>query len=248
MSGPITRIDAVAADLYRISTAMPPGLVPGGFTFNQYLLVDEAPLLVHTGPRALFRGVSAAIETVLSLDRLRYVGFCHFEADECGALNGFLDAAPSAEVLCSQVGAMTSVGDLARRPPRALADGETVALGQRVIRWIDAPHVPHGWDNGFLFEETRRILFCGDLFTQGGSDHPPLADDILESSEVMRSGMDYFAHGANTRPLLEQLATLQPRLLACMHGSAFAGDGARLLRQLADALAAPGQGTGLPGP
>lgn len=238
MTEPATRIDAVGAELYRISTAIPPQVVPGGFTFNQYLLVDEAPLLVHTGPRGLFTGVRAAIETVLPMDRLRYVGFCHFEADECGALNDVLDAAPDAVALCSQVGAMTSIDDLARRPPRALGDGETLVLGKRVIRWIDAPHVPHGWDNGFLFEQTQGTLFCGDLFTQGGNERPPLADDILETSEAMRSGMDYFAHGTNTRPVLERLAAMGPQLLACMHGSAWAGDGAALLRRLADAVEA----------
>jgi flavorubredoxin len=229
-----TRIDAIGDSLYRINT--PSDAAPGGFSFNQYLLVDEEPLLFHTGLRAQFDAVSAAIATVISLNQLRYVAFCHVEADECGALNEFLAVAPRAEPLCSQVAAMTSVVDLADRPPRVLQDGETLSLGSHIVQWLDAPHVPHGWENGFLFEQTTRTLFCGDLFTQGGSKHAPVADDVLETSEQMRASMDYFAHGANTRPVLERLAGLEPRTLCCMHGSAYHGDGAALLRQLADAI------------
>jgi flavorubredoxin len=133
---------------------------------------------------------------------------------------------------------MTSILDLADRPPRVLLDGEEMSLGKHVVQWIDAPHVPHGWENGFLFEKTTRTLFCGDLFTQGGSDHAPLADGIFEPSEQMRASMDYFAHGANTRPVLARLAALEPQTLACMHGSAYRGDGGSLLRQLADEMSA----------
>jgi len=236
METPGTTISPIGDDLYRISTAVSPDVVPGGFSFNQYLLVDEAPLLVHTGLRGMFKDVRQAVETVIPVQKLRYIAFCHVEADECGSLNEFLAAAPRAEALCSQVAAMTSVEDLANRSPRVLADGEQLSLGKHVVTWVDAPHVPHGWENGFLFENATRTLFCGDLFTQGGSDHEPLAEGILESSEMMRAGMDYFAHGANTRPVLERLAALEPRILACMHGSAFRGDGGALLRELADRL------------
>ena len=236
MSQPITRIDAIGESLYRISTAMPPQFMPGGFTFNQYLLIDEAPLLFHTGPRGLFSAISQAVSEVFPLEELRYVAFCHIEADECGALNAFLAAAPNAEPLCGQVAAMTSVADLADRMPHVLADDEVLSLGKHAVQWLDAPHVPHGWENGFLFETTERTLFCGDLFTQGGSEHDPLSDDILISSESMRARMDYFAHGANTRPVLERLAELEPRTLACMHGSAYRGDGGALLRKLAIGL------------
>ena len=238
MSQPRTRIDAIGENLYRIHTPLGPEVVPGGFSFNQYLLVDEQPLLFHTGLRGLFGPVSAAIASVMPLEKLRYISFCHYESDECGALNDFLRVAPNAEPLCSQVGAMTSVGDISDRPPRAMADGEELSLGKHVVQWIDAPHVPHGWDNGFLFEKTTRTLFCGDLFTQGGDQHEPLADQILENSEQMRAGMDYFAHGANTGPVLERLAALGPQTLACMHGSASRGDGAALLRALAGKLGA----------
>lgn len=238
MGQPITRINAIGDNLYRISTAVSPDTVPGGFTFNQYLLIDDAPLLFHTGPRGLFGAVTEAIETVLPVRNLRYIAFCHVEADECGALNDFLKAAPQAEALCGQVAAMTSIEDLADRPPRVLANDEEVSLGRHVVQWLDAPHVPHGWENGFLFERKTYTLFCGDLFTQGGSEHEPLADNILETSERMRATMDYFAHGSNTRAVLERLAGLHPRVLACMHGSAFQGNGGALLRQLADSLEA----------
>jgi len=236
MSTPTTRIDPIGESLYRISTSVSPDVVPGGFSFNQFLLVDEAPLLFHTGLRGQFDAVCQAISTVIPVESLRYIGFCHVEADECGALDLFMDAAPTAEPLCSQVAAMTSIGDLASRPPRVLDPGETLSLGRHVVEWHDAPHVPHGWENGFLFERTTRTLFCGDLFTQGGDAPEPLGQDILETSEQMRAGMDYFAHGPNTGSVLEHLAELEPQTLACMHGSAYRGDGGALLRRLAQRL------------
>lgn len=236
MNQTTTRIDAIGDKLYRISTAMPPEFMPGGFTFNQYLLIDEAPLLMHSGLRGQFEAISKAIATVMPVEKLRYIAFCHVEADECGALNQFLQVAPRAEPLCSQLAALTSIGDLADRPPQAMANGETLSLGQHVVEWIDAPHVPHGWENGFLFERQTKTLFCGDLFTQGGNELEPVADDILASSENMRAGMDYYAHGPQTSAVIERLAALEPRTLACMHGSAYQGDGASLLRELARRL------------
>ncbi len=231
-----TRVDEVADGIYRIST--PVTVLPGGFTFNQYLVADEQPLLFHSGPRATFPLVSEAVSKVVPLETLRYVGLSHFEADECGSLNEFLAQAPRAVPVCSQVAAMVAVSDTANRPPRALADGEVLDLGRHKVRWIDAPHVPHGWECGYLFEEATKTLLCGDLFTQGGAEHAPVTEgDILGPSEAMRLGMDYFAHGPGTRPSLERLAALAPRTLACMHGSAWRGDGQALLLALADALA-----------
>jgi len=234
---PETAIDEIADGIYRISTGFAGGDVPGGFSFNQYLVTDDEPLLFHTGMRGLFANTRAAIETVLPVSRLRYIAFSHAEADECGAMNQFLAAAPKAEVLCSKIAAMTYAGDQADRPPRALADGETLSLGRRQMRWIDAPHVPHGWDCGFMADTTTKTLFCGDLFTQVGDSNPPLTEgDILEPSEMMRKAMDYYAHGGNTRTALEKMAALNPTTLACMHGSAYKGDGAKLLRALGDRL------------
>jgi flavorubredoxin len=230
-----TRVDEVSDGIYRIST--PVTVLPGGFSFNQYLVLDEQPLLFHTGPRRMFPLVREAVAAVMPVDRLRYVGLSHFEADECGALNEFLAVAPQAVPLCGRIAAMVSVDDVADRKARALEDGETLGLGRHRVRWLDTPHVPHAWECGFLFEETTRTLLCGDLFTQGGAEHQPVTEsDILGPSEAMRAALDYYAHGASTRPTLERLAALGPRTLACMHGSAWQGDGRRLILALADSL------------
>jgi flavorubredoxin len=229
-------VDEIAERIYRISAPVEiPGA--GGFSFNQYLIDDEAPLLFHTGPRKLFPAVREAVARVLPVERLRYIGFSHFEADECGALNQFLAVAPRAEPLCGRIAAMVSVSDFADRAPRALADDETVSLGRCSVRWLDAPHLPHAWECGFLFETTTATLLCGDLFTQGGADNPALTDgDILAPSEAFRRQLDYFAHSTATRAMIERLASLRPSPLACMHGSAWRGDGAALLRGLADSV------------
>jgi flavorubredoxin len=230
-----TRIDEIADGLYRIHTPLPD--VPGGFSFNQYLLRDEQSLLFHTGPRALFPQVRDAIASVMPLKDLRYIGFAHVESDECGSLNQFLEIAHDAVPLCGRIAAMVSVHDIADRPPKVLADGESLNLGRYSVRWLDAPHVPHGWENGFLMVEGLGALLCGDLFTQPGADHPPIVEsDILGPSEAMRARMDYFAHGPDTLPVLKRLADLQPKILACMHGSAWRGDGGALLGKLAEAL------------
>ena len=231
-----TRIDEIADGIYRISTpvAFPGG---GGFSFNQYLIDDDEPLLFHTGPRKLFPLVAEAVAHVMPLQRLRHVSFSHVEADECGSLNEWLGVAPQAAPLCGRIAAMTSVGDLADRAPRALADGELLSLGRHSVRWFDTPHLPHGWECGLLMEEKTRTLLCGDLFTQGGSENAPLVEtDILGPSEVFRQPMDYYAHSPDTRRLLEKLALANPATMACMHGSAWRGDGAKLLRALADAV------------
>ena len=170
--------------------------------------------------------------------RLRHVAFSHVEADECGALNQWLAAAPRAAPLCGTVAAMVSINDLADRPPRALADGEMVSLGQHRVRWFDAPHLPHGWECGFLMEEHTATLLCGDLFTQPGHGQQALTDtDVLGPSEAFRHAMDYYAHGPNTRRRAGKLAQANPGTLACMHGSAWRGDGAGMLRALAAELA-----------
>jgi flavorubredoxin len=229
-------VDEIAERIYRISASVEiPGA--GGFSFNQYLIDDEAPMLFHTGPRKLFPAVREAVARVLPVERLRYIGFSHFEADECGALNQFLAAAPRAEPLCGRIAAMVSVSDFVDRAPRALADDETVSLGRRSVRWLHTPHLPHAWECGFLFETTTATLLCGDLFTQGGADNPALTEsDILAPSEAFRRQLDYFAHSTGTRAMIERLASLRPSTLACMHGSAWRGDGAALLRALADSV------------
>jgi flavorubredoxin len=231
-----TQIDEIAAGIYRIAT--PLAAVPGGFSFNQYLIADDQPLLFHTGLRRLFPLVREAVATVLPFERLRYISFGHYEADECGSLNDALAVAPRAEPLCGTIAAMVSIGDIADRPPRALKHGETVSLGAHTVRWLDAPHLPHAWENGFLFEATTKTLLCGDLFTQPGAEHPPLTEgDILGPSEAFRRQLDYYAHGKNTVPLFAMLAETKPTTLACMHGAAWRGDGAALLRALGESVA-----------
>ena len=238
-----TRIDEIADGIYRISTSIQPAVFPGGFTFNQFLIADDAPLLYHTGMIRLFPAVRRAIETILPLDQLRYLSCSHFEADECGALNLFLDAAPNATAVCSAVGARVTIGEYAIRPPQPMRDGERLSLGRHVVRWLDAPHVPHGWDCGYMLEETSGTLFCGDLFTQPGNDHEPIVEtDILAASEAKRKRLNYYALARDTRTILARLAGTRPRVLACMHGSAWRGEGAKMLDALADALdsGAPG--------
>jgi flavorubredoxin len=231
-----TNLHEIAAGIYRINTplALPDG---SAFSFNQYLVADDEPLVFHTGARGLFPLVSDAIARVLPLASIRYVAFAHFEADECGALNEFLAAAPRAVPVASQVGAMVSVNAFADRPARAMADGEVLRTGRRAFKWLDAPHVPHGWDNGFMMELETRTMFSGDLFTQGGSGAVALTEsDILGPSEAFRAPMDYFAHAPHTAAVLEKLARENPQTLACMHGSAWRGDGAGLIRALAKTL------------
>ena len=238
MNMPVASIHAIAPDLYRISVAMPPEFIPGGFSFNQYLLVDERPLLFHTGPRKLFPLVRAQIETVIPLEQLRYIAFSHVEADECGALPDFLAAAPQAQPVCSDIAAMVSMNDLVDVPPLGLADGQPLVTGRHKLVWHSTPHLPHGWECGYLFDESSRTLFCGDLFTQPGMGGEALIEsDILESSEAFRRQMDYFSHTVHAPALIEKLARLRPELLACMHGSAWTGDGAAQLRKLGLSLA-----------
>jgi flavorubredoxin len=232
-----TNVAEVGDGLYRINTPVELPGGPGAFSFNQYLLVDDEPLLYHTGPKRMFPLVREAVASVMPVERLRWVAFSHVEADECGALNEWLAAAPRATPLCGNLAAMVSISDIADRAPKGLADGETLRTGRRMLRWMDAPHVPHGWECGYLFEETTKTLFCGDLFTQGGKGAKPVVEtDILGPSERMRGGMDYFAHGPSLAPGARSSRPSSPTL-ACMHGSAWRGAGKPLLLALADAVA-----------
>jgi len=165
-AGSGTRIDEIVDGIYRIST--PVTVIPGGFIFNQYLIVNDEPLLFHTGLRRMFPLVRDAIGTVIPVDRLRYISFSHFEADECGALNEFLNVAPQAVPLCGEIAALVSINDVADRPARALADGKDLWLGQHQVRWFATPHLPHAWECGFLAEETTQTLLCGDCSHKAG--------------------------------------------------------------------------------
>jgi flavorubredoxin len=232
-----TNVHEIAEGIYRINTPLPADVSPGGFSFNQYLIVDDEPLLFHTGPRKMFPLVREAVASVMPVENLRHVAFSHVESDECGSLNEWLRVAPRAAPLCGRVAALVSIEDLADRSPRALADGETLQLGHHSVQWFDAPHLPHAWECGFMMETRTRTLLCGDLFTQPGIGEIPLTEsDILGPSEAFRHEMDYFSHTKNAGAMLERLASTAPATLACMHGSAWRGDGAGLLRELAAAL------------
>jgi flavorubredoxin len=232
-----TNIAEIAEGIYRINTPVPPPVIPGGFSFNQYLILDDEPLLFHTGPRRMFDLVSEAIQKVMDIQKLRYVGLSHFEADECGSLNDFLHAAPNAQPLCGRIAAMTSINDMADRAPKVLADDEQLSLGKHTIRWFDTPHMPHGWECGLMLEEATRTFLCGDLFTQPGPGAVPLVEtDIWGPSEALRQKLDYYSHSAASGQILKRLAEHDPASLACMHGSAWHGDVPKLLLQLAAAI------------
>jgi flavorubredoxin len=232
-----TNIHEIAEGIYRINTPVSIPGVSGRFNFNQYLITDEAPLLFHAGPRRMFPLVSEAVGRVVPVEKLRYIGVSHFEADECGALNDWLASAAAAEPVCSRIGATVSLSDVADRAPRAIADGEVLDLGKHTLRWFDTPHMPHAWDCGLMMETSTGTLLCGDLFTQGGAGEEPLVEkDILGPSEAFRAPMDYYAHAPNTGELLGRLAKERPSTLACMHGSAWRGDGSALLLALAEIL------------
>jgi len=218
-----TRIDEIAAGIHRLSTFIA-DVPPHGFTFNQYLIDAEQPLLFHCGGRQLFPLVSAAVATLMPLTRLRWISFGHVESDECGAMNQWLAAAPQAEVVHGAIACMVSLNDLADRPPRALANGEVLDLGGKRVRYIDTPHVPHAWESGLIFEETTRTLFTGDLFTQLG-DGPALTEhSIVAAASRAEEGFQATALTPATAATIRALKSLQPTRLAVMHGSCFTGD------------------------
>ena len=228
-----TTTHEIAADVFRLSTFVPV-VTPDGFTFNQFLIRAEQPLLFHTGQRGLFPSVSAAAARLVPLPALRWITFGHVEADECGAMNQWLAAAPRSEVAHGQVGVDVSLTDLADRPPRVLQDGEVLDLGSRRVRHLDTPHVPHAWEARLLFEETTRTLLCGDLFTHTGNGPALTASDIVGPARAAEETFRASCLTPATGPTIRALADLQPRTLALMHGSSFDGDAPQALRDLAD--------------
>ena len=228
-----TKIDEIADGIYRLSTFVP-DVGPTGFTFNQFLIDDEEPLLFHTGQRMLFDSVREAIATVVPVDTLRWITFGHVEADECGSMNQFLEAAPRAEVAHGGLGCMVSLNDLADRPPVPLADGQALELGRHRVRHIDTPHVPHGWEARVLFEETTKTLFCGDLLTQLGPCPALTENDVLAAAAQAEDVFGATCLTPTTAPTIRSLAELDPTTLAVMHGSSVTGDCSDALVGLAD--------------
>jgi flavorubredoxin len=235
----MARIDEIAPDLYRVSIYVP----QFDLQFNHFLIRDDEPLLFHTGMRGMFPEVREAIGKLIDPASLRWISWSHFEVDECGALNQWLAVAPDAQAICSQVGAMVNINDFADRPPRGLMKDDVIETGRHRYRFVPTPHLPHGWDAGVLFEETSGVLLCSDLFHQLGDVEPVTSADVLGRWDAAIAAyqahpvlMDYVPLTPATRRRLDELADLQPRVLAAMHGSTFVGDGGAALRSAADML------------
>jgi flavorubredoxin len=229
-------VTEIARDTYRISTYIP----EVDLQFNQFLVLDDEPLLFHTGMRALFPVVREAVAGLVDPARLRWLGFSHFEADECGSLNEWYELAPESRALCSLVGKLVSVDDFApARPARGMKNGETFTTGSHRFCFVQTPHLPHCWDAGLLFDETTDTLFCSDLFHQLGDVEAVTTTDVIGRFEqVLRSYQkgplaDYMPYTPRTRRILDSIAALQPTTLAAMHGSTYTGDGARAIGELA---------------
>ena len=234
-----TKTDEIAAGVYRFSTAVS-GIGPESFTFNQFLIDADEPMMFHLGHRNMFGAVSEAVARVIPLGRLRHLGFGHVEADECGSMNAWLAAAPQAQIIHGATACQVSLADLADRPPRPLAVGEVIDLGGKRMRWIDTPHVPHEWEAGPFWEETGATLTCGDLLTHGGAGPALTEADIAAPAIATEDVFHAMSMAPATVPTLRRLADLKPKTLALMHGSSFSGDGAAALLSLADHCAKAG--------
>jgi flavorubredoxin len=234
----MTTISEVAPDVFRINTYFS----DFGLGFSQFLVRDEEPLLYHTGMRGLFPIVRDAVSKLIDPVRLRWIGFSHFEADECGSLNEWQAIAPNATPVTSMVGKMVSIDDFATRPAKGMEEGEEFSTGSRTYRFVRTPHVPHGWEAGLLFETTNQILFCSDLMHQNGDVEPHTVEDVLDRTrdtlvEYQASPLaNYFPYTPLTAPIMDKLIALEPRYLATMHGSVFEGDGANALRGYGEIL------------
>ncbi|MEY2588623.1 MAG: hypothetical protein QOJ67_607 [Acidimicrobiaceae bacterium] len=227
-------VDEIADGIYRISTWIP-DVSPEGFTFNQFLVRGDEPLLFHTGPRMLFPFVAEAVATVVPVESLRWITFGHVEADECGSMNMWLAAAPNSQVAHGALGCDVSLNDLCDRPPRALEEGEVIDIGGKRLRQISTPHVPHGWEAQVLFEETTGTLLCGDLFTQVGAPPALTSDDVIDPAMAAEAMFHATCLTPQTAPTLRALGDLDPTVLGIMHGSSFQGDGRKALYELAAA-------------
>jgi flavorubredoxin len=220
--------------LFRFSTFVPHIAPPAGFTFNQFLVMGERPMLFHLGHRKMFPSIAEAVARVLPLENLRWLSFGHVEADECGAMNEWLAAAPNAEIVHGMIGTAVSINDLADRPAHTLGDGEVLDIGGHRLRFIATPHVPHGWEAGIFFDETTSTLLGGDLFSHTGDGPALTGTDIVGPAIEAEAMFGFSSLNPTTGATLRKLGALEPALLAVMHGSSFAGDGSAALRHLAD--------------
>ena len=229
------RIAEIADGIYRLSTFVPEIAPPAGFTFNQFLVLGDEPLLFHTGLRRMFPSAREAVARIIPPERLRWIAFGHYEADECGAMNEWQAVAPQAQVAHGQIGCLVSLNDMADRAPRILADSEVIDLGGgRRLRYLDTPHIPHGWDAGVMLEESSGTLLCGDLFTQMGDGPAVTESDVVGPAVATEDMFRYSSLNPGMGATIRRLAELAPQRLALMHGPTFAGDGSVALRALAD--------------
>jgi flavorubredoxin len=225
-----TRVTEVADGIHQLTTYVD----VADFSFNQYLVTGDEPLLFHTGGRQLFPLVSEAISKIVPVESLRWISFGHVESDESGSMNDFLARAPAATVAQSVIGCMVSLNDLADRPPRALANGEVLDIGGHRLRWIDTPHVPHGWETGVLYDETTKTLLCGDLFTRAGAYEAASDDDVVGPAVAAEDMFGAMSLAPTTGATIRGLAELDIATLALMHGPAYGGDASKALLELAD--------------
>jgi flavorubredoxin len=227
------RTNEIADGVYRLSTFIPQ-VPPTGLAFNQFLILGEEPLLFHTGMRGLFPLVREAVAKLMPLEKLRWITFGHYEADECGSMNDWLAVAPNAQVAHGLIGCMVSLNDMADRAPRILKNSEVIDLGGKRVHYLDTPHVPHGWEAGVLYEETTGTLLCGDLFTQYGECDATTESDIVSAAIAGEDIANFSALNPAMGATLRKLAELKPRTLALMHGPSYTGDGAAALIALGD--------------
>lgn len=228
-----TKINEIASGVYRLSTFIPQ-VPPTGLAFNQFLILGDEPLLFHTGMRGLFPLVRDAVSKLTPPEKLRWISFGHYEADECGSMNEWLAVAPQAQVAHGMTACGVSLNDMADRAPRMLTHGEVIDLGGKRARYLDTPHVPHGWEAGLMYEETTGTLLCGDLFTQYGECDALTESDIVGAAIASEDIANYSALNPAMGATLRKLAELKPRTLALMHGPSFTGDVSRALLDLAD--------------
>ncbi|QIG51466.1 MBL fold metallo-hydrolase [Nordella sp. HKS 07] len=230
-----TRINEIADGIYRLSTFVPDIAPPAGFTFNQFLILGEEPLLFHTGLRTMFQSARSAVSRIIAPAELRWIAFGHYEADECGAMNEWQAIAPRAQVAHGRTGCYVSLNDMSDRPPRVLEHEEVIGLGKgKSVRYLDTPHIPHGWDAGVLYEERSGTLLCGDLFTQIGDGAPLTESDIVGPAIAAEDMFRFSSLNPGMGKTIRRLAELAPKTLALMHGPSFTGDGAQALTALAD--------------
>jgi flavorubredoxin len=232
------QIDEIASDLFRLSVYVP----DFDMQFNHFLVRDDEPLLFHTGYKRMFPLLRDAVGQLIDPTQLRHIAWSHFESDECGALNDWLELAPQAQPVCTLVGKLVSVDDFSIRPAFGMTPDNVLITGKYRYRFHRSPHIPHGWDAGVLFEETRQTLFCSDLFHHFGQRDPITTSDLIEPTRQAMQQLQqgplagYMPYTRQTEGVLRSLAELKPETLAVMHGSSYRGQCDRLLTDLAGVI------------